>query len=106
MATIYVNGAQTHSQSPRADRPTNRRGGYSHPAQRSDPTDRTPTGGRLLVAEGMTNGETAARLFASDATVNSHITSVLRRLGTPAAALSGHLRQQHHSADLSPHDLR
>lgn len=35
----------------------------------------------LLVAEGMTNGEIAARLFVSDATVKSHITAVLRRLG-------------------------
>lgn len=35
----------------------------------------------LLVAEGMTNGEIAARLFVSDATVKSHITTVLRRLG-------------------------
>lgn len=34
----------------------------------------------LLVAEGMTNGEIAARLFVSDATVKSHITAVLRRL--------------------------
>ncbi len=35
----------------------------------------------LLVAEGMTNGEIAARLFVSDATVKSHITTVLRRVG-------------------------
>ncbi len=35
----------------------------------------------LLVAEGMTNGEIAARLFVSEATVKSHITSALRRLG-------------------------
>ncbi|GAA1968858.1 response regulator transcription factor [Microbacterium deminutum] len=35
----------------------------------------------LLVAEGMTNGEIAARLSVSDATVKSHITAVLRRLG-------------------------
>ncbi|MGC5220989.1 LuxR C-terminal-related transcriptional regulator [Micromonospora sp. DT81.3] len=35
----------------------------------------------LLVAEGMTNGEIAARLFVSDATVKSHLTTVLRRLG-------------------------
>jgi DNA-binding NarL/FixJ family response regulator len=35
----------------------------------------------LLVAEGLTNGEIAARLYVSDATVKSHITAVLRRLG-------------------------
>ena len=35
----------------------------------------------LLVAEGMTNGEIAARLFVSNATVKSHLTTVLRRLG-------------------------
>jgi DNA-binding NarL/FixJ family response regulator len=35
----------------------------------------------LLVAEGMTNGEIAARLSVSDATVKSHITAVMRRLG-------------------------
>ncbi|MGC5225472.1 LuxR C-terminal-related transcriptional regulator [Micromonospora sp. DT81.3] len=35
----------------------------------------------LLVAEGMSNGEIAARLFVSNATVKSHITTVLRRLG-------------------------
>lgn len=35
----------------------------------------------LLVAEGMTNGEIAARLFVSHATVKSHVTVVLRRLG-------------------------
>jgi DNA-binding NarL/FixJ family response regulator len=35
----------------------------------------------LLVAEGMTNGEIAARLSVSGATVKSHITAVMRRLG-------------------------
>ena len=35
----------------------------------------------LLVAEGMTNGEIAARLSVSDATVKSHITAVMRRVG-------------------------
>lgn len=35
----------------------------------------------LLVGEGMTNCEIAARLFVSDATVKSHITAALRRVG-------------------------
>ncbi|MGC5225457.1 LuxR C-terminal-related transcriptional regulator [Micromonospora sp. DT81.3] len=35
----------------------------------------------LLVAEGMSNGDIAAQLFVSNATVKSHLTTVLRRLG-------------------------
>ena len=62
----------------------------------------------LLVAEGMTNGEIAARLFVSDATVKSHLTAVLRRLGRPEPHPAGHLRQQTllGSPDSSPSDER
>ncbi|MGC5225483.1 helix-turn-helix domain-containing protein [Micromonospora sp. DT81.3] len=35
----------------------------------------------LLVGDGMSNGEIPAQLFVSDATVKSHLTTVLGRLG-------------------------
>jgi len=59
---------------------------------KADPTEITPQLSALtqlterqravamLVAQGLTNGEIAARLYVSDATVKSHITAVLRRL--------------------------
>ncbi|QHC66679.1 DNA-binding response regulator [Rathayibacter sp. VKM Ac-2759] len=68
-----------------------------------------------LVAEGMTNGEIAARLFVSHATVKSHVTVVLRRLavrsrtelaiavksfGEETETESTGLREMHHAAGM------
>lgn len=59
---------------PRSETPTARRG---------SPLDRLTERQRavaLLVAEGMTNSEIAARLYVSQGTVKSHLATVMRRL--------------------------
>jgi DNA-binding CsgD family transcriptional regulator len=49
----------------------------------------------VLVAEGLTNAEIAARLVVSEHTVHRHVTSILRKLGLPSRAAAASVAVRH-----------
>ena len=60
----------------------------------------------LLVAEGLTNREIAARMFLAEKTVKNYVSSLLAKLGlerrTQAAVLAARLQAEHHLPAGSP----
>jgi DNA-binding CsgD family transcriptional regulator/tetratricopeptide (TPR) repeat protein len=49
----------------------------------------------VLVAEGLTNAEIAARLVVSEHTVHRHVTNILRKLGLPSRAAAASVAVRH-----------
>jgi len=49
----------------------------------------------VLVADGLTNAEIAARLVVSEHTVHRHVTSILRKLGLPSRAAAASVAVRH-----------